>query len=436
MKEYYEYYYNLSIAYFVSDAKSMFMDKNEYTLLHPAKAAGDDILVSLDDLARIYGPYMETSAVDKMVHIELKDDAVDLVIGTDEMAVGGEIVNLTAPVCMEDGVIYVPVAALMGQGFDKYIASSKGMAMQAGPLQAALPEGQFVIAICDKFEYKEVPGKYVVEAVPREKFEFEPEMLSWIARVQSGVKNYGELLRSFWFEKAGKVQTYSIYVPVTYDPAVPSKMVVALHGGGLGEQAIYSLSHNKVQLYSEKYNYIFVAPNACTKNSSYGNIMEGGRFNAPGVAPDFSCVDNPYHMPEETVARMRLGEFSVLETIEDVCSHYNIDRKHIYLQGNSMGGMGTFFLGSRYPEIFRAIAPFGAGVTLDLIPEGYKGLAKTPIRMVGGTEDPGFPRIKATYEKFKAEGFDIELAVVGGGVHYDSWAYVLEETYQFYEKNA
>lgn len=36
MKQYYEFYYNLSIAYFISDCRCMFMDKNRYDLLYPS----------------------------------------------------------------------------------------------------------------------------------------------------------------------------------------------------------------------------------------------------------------------------------------------------------------------------------------------------------------------------------------------------------------
>ena len=59
-----------------------------------------------------------------------------------------------------------------------------------------------------------------------------------------------------------------------------------------------------------------------------------------------------------------------------------------------------------------------------------------PIHMVAGTEDHGFEKIKATFRALKEQGYTVELDVVGGGVHFDSWAYVLDSTYRFFEKNS
>ena len=172
------------------------------------------------------------------------------------------------------------------------------------------PDGRFIIAVCDKFEERQVPGAYVMEKVPRESFTFDKDHLLFTTKMETGIKDCGELLRSFWFEKAHKIQTYSIYVPTDYDPEVPTKMVVALHGAGLGEQSIYSLSRNKIQFCAEKYNYIFVGPNACTKNSRYGNLIEGNINDPNAPEPDLSCPENPFHLSEEYIARVKAQQLA------------------------------------------------------------------------------------------------------------------------------
>ena len=430
MKKFYEFYYNLATAYFIADMDCMYMDRNKFVLSATAKAVGNDILVALCDLEKIYGPYMEVTETADGAKIDMDDVTAEVKTGSDTVTVNGAAKTMSAAAVSEGGKLFVPVGSFMKLAFDKYIASNLDEGKGFDSRTWSRPN--FIVAVSDSYEYKEVPGKYIVEKVPREGFEFDTATIAGINNELNG-KVDGELYKTYWFEDAKKVMTYSAYIPTTYDPAVPSKLVVALHGGGLGEQFIYSLSKNMVQFWSEKFNYIFIAPNACTKNSTYGNLLDPGgpSRDAPVVDPD---SDNPFGFDEENITWRKLGEKGILEAINAISAEYNIDKEHIFLQGNSMGGLGTFHLGSTYPELFRAIAPFGIG--LDPRFAMRYNLKDKPIRMVGGTEDPGFARIKATYKQFKDAGYNIELDVVGGGVHFDSWAYVLKETFEFYEKNS
>ncbi len=431
MKQYYEFYYNLSIAYFISDCRCMFMDKNRYDLLYPSVAEGRDILVSLPDLERVYGPYLDISPTAEGARVELKGEAVEVTAGSSQIRKGDQVLEMASPCRRVDGVLYVPVGSFMERAFDQYAACS----LDAPPISPKdWSQDSFLIAICDRYEYKEVPGEYVVRAFPREGFRFDSNTLLGFNRDLNG-KQDGELYRTYWYPEARKLMTYSLYVPTTYDPAVPSKMVVALHGGGLGEQSIYSLSQNKVQFWSERFNYIFLAPNACVKDSTYGNIIDPGGPMSFRLKPDLSQPENPYHLSQEEIQRRYLGELGVLQAIDTVCGDYNIDTEHIFLQGNSMGGLGTFYLGGKYPERFRALAPFGIGINPETIGQYHLPKDK-PIHMVAGTEDHGFEKIKATFRALKEQGYTVELDVVGGGVHFDSWAYVLDSTYRFFEKNS
>jgi predicted esterase len=46
---------------------------------------------------------------------------------------------------------------------------------------------------------------------------------------------------------------------------------------------------------------------------------------------------------------------SIIESIEDVCKHYNIDKKHIFLYGECSGGLFAFQTAIRRPDLFAAI---------------------------------------------------------------------------------
>ncbi len=51
----------------------------------------------------------------------------------------------------------------------------------------------------------------------------------------------------------------------------------------------------------------------------------------------------------------------LLALIDDLVARYHVDTNRIYLTGLSMGGYGTWSLGTKYPERFAAIAPICGG---------------------------------------------------------------------------
>lgn len=51
------------------------------------------------------------------------------------------------------------------------------------------------------------------------------------------------------------------------------------------------------------------------------------------------------------------GEIDVLASMEDVIQHYPIDRDRVFLSGLSMGGQGTFSVGTHRPDLFAAAVP-------------------------------------------------------------------------------
>lgn len=426
MREFYEFYYNMSVAYFISDCDSVFMDKSRHVLDYPAESAGKDVYISLNDLEKIYGPYMEVTAVGDGARIEMNDVIVEVKSGCSKVKSGEKIFEAEVPVKCNGGVIFVPVGAVM-QAFDKMVTFSKD--------RESLPErawsrNNHIVAVCDKYEYREVPGKYVVEPFLREKFEFDQAALTHM-NINLNGKYDGELYQTYWFPMAKKVMPYALYMPTGYDPEKPSKMVVSLHGAGLGEEYIYSLSKNMMQFYCEKFNYIFLAPGACTMRSFYGALVPPIQTPLPEIISDKA---NPLNVDEEEAKRRSLGEYCVLAAIDEVKRLYNIDSERVFLMGNSMGSAGTYYLSNKYPQLFRAIAPSGGCLHFELMDlEPWRNM---PIRIVGGTEDGGWNNIKAGFKILKDAGLNAELVPVGGGVHFDSWAYVLEDTFKFFEKNS
>jgi pimeloyl-ACP methyl ester carboxylesterase len=80
-----------------------------------------------------------------------------------------------------------------------------------------------------------------------------------------------------------------------------------------------------------------------------------------------------------------VAEADVFEVWQDVARHYPLDPEWAVLTGYSMGGIGTFRLAPRYPDLFTRIMPIVAGASSyeDLLPS----LRHVPVMMWFATFD-------------------------------------------------
>jgi poly(3-hydroxybutyrate) depolymerase len=63
-----------------------------------------------------------------------------------------------------------------------------------------------------------------------------------------------------------------------------------------------------------------------------------------------------------------IGERDVLRCLEEAKRRLRIDEERVYLNGESMGGSGTWLIGARHPQLFAAIAPIFGGWDNRLLP--------------------------------------------------------------------
>lgn len=76
-------------------------------------------------------------------------------------------------------------------------------------------------------------------------------------------------------------------------------------------------------------------------------------------------------------------EKDLIALINNTVKEYNGDKNRIYITGLSYGGYGTWYMLSKYPEIFAAGVPIcGAGN-----PEDAKKIGKTPVWLFHGGRD-------------------------------------------------
>ncbi|HEV7690591.1 MAG TPA: prolyl oligopeptidase family serine peptidase [Hyphomonadaceae bacterium] len=94
-------------------------------------------------------------------------------------------------------------------------------------------------------------------------------------------------------------------------------------------------------------------------------------------------TEDPYKVGE-------LSEIDAMKLLKTVRDTYNIDPDRIYLMGHSMGGAGTYYLGSKYADVWAGLAPIsGAGGINSLeAAQAYKGV---PILISHGEKDSIVP---------------------------------------------
>lgn len=143
------------------------------------------------------------------------------------------------------------------------------------------------------------------------------------AKFRDGIQN-----RSFAL-KSGEEARYTIAIPKDYQPDQPAPLIVALHFGG-----------KVTPHYARGIIESLVKPGL-------------GKLNAIIVAPD--SIAGPW--------TNKKNEEMVLELIDSINEQYRIDQNKTLLTGFSMGGHGTWYIGSRNQDRFVAMIPI-AGVPM------------------------------------------------------------------------
>jgi predicted esterase len=220
----------------------------------------------------------------------------------------------------------------------------------------------------------------------------------------------GDFERHYLLEGANEIMPYRVYVPKGYAASKATPLVIALHGLGANEDSFFdSYSQLPPQL-SEKHGFLLAAPLGFRRDGFYGsNLMGAG-----------------------DAASRRRGEFSekdVLEVLQRMKAAYNVDDSRIYLIGHSMGAIGTWALGAKYPQTWAALVSF-SGTGSPSLADSMKGI---PQFVVHGDADntvnvSGSRNMVAALKKLNA---NVTYVEVPGGSHTDVVVPNLERAFEF-----
>jgi predicted peptidase len=180
---------------------------------------------------------------------------------------------------------------------------------------------------------------------------------------------------------------YTIEVPAKYDGKTPVPLVLALHYGYDGAKPAPYTGKEMIEAFRPglaKLNAIVIAPDA----------LGGGWTDAQ-------------------------NEQAAVWLAKSAMKTYTIDPKKVVITGFSLGGEGTWFIGSRHQDLFTGAIAVAAPVS------GGDTDWKIPVYVIHSDKDQivSYSGAKQHAEAVKAKGAKLEFKTVNGLNHYQTSAY-------------
>jgi poly(3-hydroxybutyrate) depolymerase len=283
-----------------------------------------------------------------------------------------------------------------------------------------------------------IPGRNPEDNVNNDYYDFSTEIrnsVTLLRSLESGkdplLRIKGEHARHYAFAEGGEIMPYRVFVPSRYEGKTKLPLVVVLHGSGADQDTYFKRRGLVLTTEAEKHGFIVVTP------LGYRPTGGWGRASSPMGAPPMGtpAMGAPGAAQPADPGRARISELSekdAFNVIELVANEYGIDRSRMYLMGNSMGGAGTWYLGTKFPERWAAIAPAASPSVGEGFPiEKLKGMA---VMYTVGEKD-NVERSRDMIRWLKDRGFDIPYNEIKDGTHDMSVWQNLPNIFDFFEKH-
>jgi len=184
------------------------------------------------------------------------------------------------------------------------------------------------------------------------------------------------------FSLKGDTLPYRILFPLDFDPAKKYPMVLVLHGAGErgnnnDDQLKYGTNLFLTDSIRDKYPAIVIYPQ-CPAQGYWSNVK---------IEIDSSTRKDKFYFQTNDVPPTKAMTL-LLGLVDNFLDKPYVDRHKVYVGGLSMGGMGTFEIIGRRPNIFAAaFAICGGDNTLN----AKKYAKKVPIWIFHGERDSVVP---------------------------------------------
>lgn len=246
---------------------------------------------------------------------------------------------------------------------------------------------------------------------------------------QPGWQAKGDLKRTYRFPGTETDLAYRVYVPTTWDGKSKLPAILMLHGGGSNESQYLDSNNKQLLKLAEEHGYLLVSPMGWSPLGAYGTCLRlpavFGQNEAAAQQRTTACVQNA-----QTLDR---SEQDVINVWEMALNEYPVDRSAMFLMGHSMGSGGTWYLGAKYAEYWKAMAPM-SGPFVEQSTYPWDRIRKMPIFMTEGTgATPSLEGSRAMQAWMKSQGFNLEYKEVDAD-HGGMVRLVLPDIFSFFDR--
>jgi predicted peptidase len=263
--------------------------------------------------------------------------------------------------------------------------------------------------------------------IPNEQIKASSKLAKTLAKPGSANwRGRGDQKRYYHFPDANTDVPYRVCVPSNWDGKSKLPMVLFLHGGWNDESSYLDQNDKQLVKLADQYGFLLVSP--LGYKGAYGNsLLLPAVFGQPEAAKKI--------LSERTAKRDSaniLSEKDVINVIELVLNEYPVDRKNMYFTGHSMGSGGTWYLGAKYSNYWKALAPMsGPFVQESTYP--WERIRKMAIFMSEGTKAPAsLEGSRQMTDWMKKNGFNIKYKEVDAD-HPGMVPLILPDVFEFFK---
>jgi predicted esterase len=262
--------------------------------------------------------------------------------------------------------------------------------------------------------------------------------------------------RTYTFADTNEQMPYALVVSSRVTKDRKSPLIVSLHGLGGDQNTMVRESLRSVEL-AEQGGYILVAPMGYNSGGWYGippGPPRGGGANAnPNANPNAAAAQRGRGAGgrgagaggtaiTEAAKVREASEKDVLTVLDMVRKEFNVDERRIYLMGHSMGGAGTYYLGSKHGRIWAALAPIApaAGAMRNdraKILQAIKDAGVPMLVSMGDADEAvSVESVREWVDTMKELQMNFEYKEHPGVTHGPIMAASMEDIYKFFEKHS